>query len=77
MPHPVIQVLRKVKSENKLSQRAIAHRVGVKQPTICRWLTGTRQPNSESVARLAQAFPELIPAAIESLLDQKESDGPD
>lgn len=43
-PHPVMTQLRKIRRAQKLSQGAVAKRIGVETPAICHWETGSKLP---------------------------------
>ncbi len=47
-------VLKKVREKRKLTQQALADKVGVRQETIARLETGTRQPSMDLLHRLAK-----------------------
>lgn len=38
------------------TQKEIAHKLGVTQPCVARWLSGRHVPNVDTVARLAHAY---------------------
>ena len=40
----------------EVDQTEMAERLGVQQPLISQWLNGTRNPNDESIRRIAKAL---------------------
>ena len=49
-------VLKKVRQRRKLTQEALAKRMGVYQVTIARLESGSRQPSMDMLQRLAKAL---------------------
>ena len=49
-------VLKKAREKRKLTQQALADKVGVHQVTIARLESGTRQPSMDLLHRLAKAL---------------------
>lgn len=49
-------MLKKVRENRKLTQQALADKVGVHQVTIARLETGKRQPSMDLLHRLAKAL---------------------
>ena len=50
------RVLKKARERRKLTQQALADKVGVRQETIARLESGTRQPSMDLLHRLAKAL---------------------
>ena len=49
-------MLKKARERRKLTQEALANRVGVHQVTIARLETGARRPSADLLRRLAKAL---------------------
>ncbi len=50
------RVLKKARERRKLTQQALADKVGVRQETIARLETGKRQPSMDLLHRLAKVL---------------------
>lgn len=64
------ETLKKIRTEQGLSQRTLADKMFVTQPTVARWESGIRLPDAVMIARLAEVLGVdvniLIAAAAES-----------
>ena len=49
-------LLKKARQKRKLTQQALADKVGIRQETIARLETGKRQPSMDLLYRLAKAL---------------------
>jgi len=49
-------LLKKARQRRKLTQQALADKVGIRQETIARLETGKRQPSMDLLYRLAKAL---------------------
>lgn len=49
-------MLKKARQRRKLTQQALADKVGIRQETIARLETGKRQPSMDLLYRLAKAL---------------------
>ncbi len=59
------KVLKAIREKRKLSQAALAERVGVDRVTIARLETGTRNPSMDLLHRLAKALKVKIGRLLE------------
>ena len=48
--------IKELKNEEKLTQTALANKIGVKQNTISAWLLGKKEPSIKSLWLLADYF---------------------
>lgn len=49
-------VLRQLRKQKKINQATLADAIGMSQATIASWEKGTRKPDAETVAQLADYF---------------------
>lgn len=63
--HPLIEALEAITYRDKLSDRALARRLGVNASTVWRWWKVTQQPSMRQVRRMIAEFPELRGVARE------------
>jgi uncharacterized protein len=62
-------LLREIRLEAGLSQRALAQRAGTSQPAVARYERGTATPSLETLGRLAQACGRELRLSAETLPD--------
>ena len=54
-----------LRAERRLTQHAIAERVGVSQATYWKWETGIEEPDNETQRKIAKVFGVKAPALLE------------
>lgn len=57
---PMARALRAARWQRRMSQGALAQRLGVSQPTVSFWERGVETPSVENLIALVAEFPEVL-----------------